>query len=292
MHFVNIFSKLKKYKSNIGFILLIVVGLSIVLYPTISNWWNQRFASQMVNEYDRLTESKDIDFKTEITKARQYNKNLSPKSVPDAFSAKEHKRDIEYEKCLNIANNSMMGYVKIPNIDVELPIFHYTDEETLKKGVGHLCGSSLPIGEKGTHAILSAHRGLPSAKLFTDLNLLRKKDKFYLHILNKKMAYEVDSIKIVKPNQTSSLQAVKNEDYVTLMTCTPYGVNSHRLLVRGHRVPYKENSAIESRKNMNHLVKIVLCIIIGCVVALVVAKILEKRKYIDKKFVFRKWRRK
>ncbi|MBF1351629.1 MAG: class C sortase [Mogibacterium diversum] len=273
------FSKREKsFKSFIGIALLFIVGLSIMLYPLVSNWWNQRFAKQMVQSYNRAIKHGNVDFDKELERARVYNRELSPKAVPDAFSSKENKRDMEYEKCLNINKDSMMGYIIIPAIDVELPIFHYTNEEVFQKGAGHLCGSSLPIGGKGTHAVLSAHRGLPSAKLFTDLDLLKKGDKFYLHIMNKKMAYEVDSIKVVKPSNTKSLQVQKGKDYVTLVTCTPYGVNSHRLLVRGHRIPYDGHNASVKRTNIGHIFKVIVCILIGCGIAIIIGRVLDKRK--------------
>lgn len=288
MQAIDIRNLIKQNRGVIGIALLFIIGLSIMLYPAVSNWWNQRFARQMVQSYDEMMHKGDIDFNKEIKKAKKYNRELSPKSVPDAFSAKEHKRDLAYEKCLNPGGNSMMGYIKIPAIDVELPIYHYTNDGVFKKGVGHLCGSSLPIGDNGTHAVLSAHRGLPSAKLFTDLNLLKKGDEFYLHILNKKMAYEVDSIKVVRPNQTSSLQIEKGKDYVTLITCTPYGVNSHRLLVRGHRVPYKETDSSVRRTNASHLIRIFLCILAGCGMAVIMGRFLDRRK--KKMSIFNIWR--
>ena len=274
----NFIKRNNSFKSVVGITLLFIVGLSIMLYPLVSNWWNQRFARQMVQSYDRAVKHGHADFNKEFERAKVYNRELSPKAVPDAFSSKENKRDMEYEKCLNINKDSMMGYIIIPAIDVELPIFHYTNEEVFQKGVGHLCGSSLPIGGEGTPAVLSAHRGLPSAKLFTDLDLLKKGDKFYLHIMDKKMAYKVDSIKVVKPSKTTSLQVQRGKDYVTLVTCTPYGVNSHRLLVRGHRVPYDGQNASVKRTNIGHIFKVILCILIGCGIAIFIGRVLDKRK--------------
>ena len=274
----NFIKRNNSFKSVVGITLLFIVGLSIMLYPLVSNWWNQRFARQMVQSYDRAVKHGNADFNKEFERAKVYNRELSPKTVPDAFSSKENKRDLEYEKCLNINKDNMMGYIIIPSIDVELPIFHYTNEEVFQKGVGHLCGSSLPIGGEGTHAVLSAHRGLPSAKLFTDLDLLKKGDKFYLHIMDKKMAYKVDSIKVVKPSKTTSLQVQRGKDYVTLVTCTPYGVNSHRLLVRGHRVPYDGQNASVKRTNIGHIFKVILCILIGCGIAIIIGRVLDKSK--------------
>lgn len=269
---------LSKNKGIIGIILLFLIGLSVLLYPTVSNWWNQKFANQVIKDYDKKIASGEIDFKKEFKKAEDYNNHLSPKVVPDAFSAKEHKRDKAYEKCLNVAGGGVMGYVVIPVIDVKLPIYHYTSEKVFKKGAGHLCGSSLPIGGIGTHAVLSAHRGLPSAKMFTDLNLLKKGDCFYMHILNRKMAYKVDQIKTVKPSKTEALQIDKNCDYITLVTCTPYGVNSHRLLVRGHRIPYNvESEHSDARRDVKHILIVLLSILIGGGLAVVVMRIVGKK---------------
>ena len=159
--------------------------------------------------------------------------------LPDSFAVAEaSSRDEAYMACLNINDDEVMGIVEIPKIDVELPIYHTTDEDVLQIGAGHLEGSSLPVGGESTHAVISAHRGLPSATLFTDLDQLVEGDHFLLHILDDTLCYEVDQITVVEPDQTESLSVVEGEDLVTLLTCTPYGVNTHRLLVRGHRVPY------------------------------------------------------
>lgn len=236
-------------KSTIGIILLFLTGLSILLYPTVSNLWNEHRDKQLISVYNAKVSKSGTNWKKEFAKARAYNRDLRPKSVPDAFSSKAGHRSAEYERLLNVTDDGMMGYVDVPSIRVKLPVFHYTTKSVLKKGAGHLLGSSLPVGGKGTHAVISAHRGLPSAKMFTDLDQLKEGDQFYLHILNKVLAYQVDQTKVVKPTQTEALAAVKGKDYVTLLTCTPYGVNSHRLLVRGHRVPY--NPAEKARTHHN-----------------------------------------
>lgn len=269
-------------KRNFGLIaaaVLLLAGLSVLLYPSISDMWNRHLANLAISEYDASIKKSGTDFKKEFEKAKEYNRNLSPKSVPDAFSAKEGHRDRAYEECLNVNGDGIMGYVSIPSIDVKLPINHYTTKKVLKKGAGHLCGSSLPVGEKGSHAVISAHRGLPSAELFTNLNLVRKGDKFSIHILNKKTAYEVDRIEVVKPTETKSLQISKGKDYITMMTCTPYGINSKRLLVRGHRIPYE--SGIERnlhRKDRIHIAMVLLCILSGGLLAFIAVKIFDLRK--------------
>ena len=178
--------------------------------------------------------------------AQEYNEQIKQESVPDAFSVRDGQTDSTYESLLNLNGDGMMGYVEIPVIDVSIPIYHYTTDESLEKGAGHLFGSSLPVGGKSTHCILSAHRGLPSAKLFTDLNLVEEGDVFYLHVLGKTLAYEVDQIFTVLPEQTESLGITDGDDYVTLVTCTPYAVNTHRLLVRGVRTKYVEEEVTKN----------------------------------------------
>lgn len=175
-----------------------------------------------------------------MKEAQEYNASHSKNVIIDAFTDEAGESDEEYENLLNPQGNGIMGSIMIPSIDVNLPIFHGTEEEELRAGCGHLQGTSLPVGGQGTHAVLAAHRGLPSAKLFTDLERLKCKDIFYITIMNEKIAYEIDQIKTVLPEETEELEIVKDEDYVTLITCTPYAVNTHRLLVRGHRIPYEE----------------------------------------------------
>ena len=173
----------------------------------------------------------------------------------------------------------MMGYISIPAIDVEITIYHYTNEGTLKKGAGHLLGSSLPVGGEGTHSVISAHRGLPSAKLFSDLNLLGNGDSFYIHILDRTLKYEVDQVLVVEPDQTESLAMVAGKDYVTLVTCTPYGVNTQRLLVRGHRVPNDEATPDAAKKrDYKKLLITLLCVIAGIALAYVITKLMDRKR--------------
>jgi len=226
---------------NSGFVLLFVIGLSILLYPTVSNMWNQHRAEMLMTDYEQvITETDDEEISREFEKVTEYNKTLLGQPVPDAFSIREDVKDAQYESLLNPAGSGIMGTIEIPVIDVKLPIYHYTTEEVLEKGVGHLFGSSLPMGGKGTHAVISAHRGLPSAELFTNLDRVKIGDRFYIRVYDEVMAYEVDQILTVLPDETQSLATEEDKDLVTLMTCTPYGVNTHRLLVRGHRVEYEE----------------------------------------------------
>lgn len=222
--------------------LVFLMGLSLLLYPMFSNWWNQRRQSQMIDDYTEQTQQISDDDSAEwLAKADAYNKTLKGKGVPDAFAEVSPKEDKEYQSQLAFRDDGMMGYIKIPRISVNLPIYHTTSEESLQKGVGHLQGSALPVGGKSTHCVLSAHRGLPSAALFTDLDMLQIGDHFYIYVLDRSLEYEVDQIKVVQPDQTQDLNVESGKDLVTLVTCTPYGVNTQRLLVRGHRVPYDEN---------------------------------------------------
>lgn len=235
---------MKNWRSKIIIAVLFTAGLSLLLYPLVSNQWNNRRQKKLITEYEEVVAEAGaaIDYSGELTRAATYNAELSPKILPDSFAVASNlvSEDREYLSCLNLAGNGMMGIVEIPKIAVRLPIYHTTSEEVLQAAAGHLEGSSLPVGGEGTHAVISAHRGLPSATLFTDLNLLEEGDYFLLDILDEVLCYRVDMISVVEPDDTQALSIVPGKDLVTLMTCTPYGVNSHRLLVRGSRVPYEE----------------------------------------------------
>ena len=224
---------MKKTKSTVFMLLFFFMGLIVLLYPSISNYYNQKVQSEAVSSYEKLLSSyKDTDYTEIFNKAYEYNKKLLKVKNP-LINYDEVKN---YNKILDINNNGMMGYIEIKKIGIELPIYHGTNNDVLSKAVGHIEGTSLPVGGIGTHSVLSAHRGLPSSKLFTDLDKLEIGDTFEITILNQKLTYEVDKIEIVKPTQTKSLAIDSNNDYVTLMTCTPYGINTHRLLVRGKRI--------------------------------------------------------
>ena len=243
--------KRKTNKLIIGIIFL--AGLSLLLYPFVANQWNNYRQKQLISSYEQTVSEKDaaheIDYDAELQKAEAYNEALLPSILPDSFAvaAASDKEDQSYMDALNIAGDEMMGIVEIPKIDIKLPIYHTTDEDVLKQAAGHLEGSSLPIGGKSTHAVISAHRGLPSASLFTDLDQMKVGDHFLLHVLDETLCYEVDKISVVKPEDTSALAVEDGQDLVTLLTCTPYGVNTERLLVRGHRVPYVEEEVKEEK---------------------------------------------
>ena len=210
-----------------------------MLYPVISSMMNSGKAQVVITDYsDTIADNSNNKNQELIDEARKYNSNLSSVNIVDAFSNPKEDESDEYRNILNINENGMMGYLSIPKIDIKIPIYHGTSNEVLQKGVGHFEGSSFPVGGKGTHAVLSAHSGLPSARLFTDLNQLRVGDMFYIYILDQVFAYKVDQVLVVEPSDVEALGLQKGEDYVTLVTCTPYAVNTHRLLVRGTRVEY------------------------------------------------------
>ena len=229
---------MKKNRSNIILILIFLVGLSVMLYPTVSDYVNQKNQSRAVASYSEEVENlSDVDYQAYFDAADDYNRRLA--ETPDAFYRPEEVSG--YTDTLDVSGTGIMGYITIPKIGVELPVYHGTSDGVLQVAAGHLEGSSLPVGGAGTHAVISAHRGLPSAKLFTNLDELEVGDTFTITVLDRELTYEVDKISIVLPTEVDELKVVDGKDYVTLMTCTPYGINTHRLLVRGHRVTAPEN---------------------------------------------------
>lgn len=228
----------------IGIIILFLAGLSLLLYPLVANQWNSYRQSRLISTYEGqvsdLENGDGIDYEAEWERARAYNASLLPSILPDSFAIAQasDEPDSEYMASLNLTGDGMMGIVEIPKIAIKLPIYHGTSDEVLQQAAGHLEGSSLPIGGESTHAVISAHRGLPSASLFTDLDQMKIGDHFLIHVLDNTLCYEVDQILVVEPEDTDALAVEEGEDLVTLLTCTPYGVNTQRLLVRGHRVDY------------------------------------------------------
>ena len=227
-------------------ILAFLLALLITLYPVISNYINERYASEIHTAYEEIIQQADNSALLEAKKqAIAYNEAITPGTAGEAYSQvalTDASRD--YESQLNIAGDGTMGYVEIPKICVNLPIYHGTGNDSLERGVGHLLGSSLPVGGTSTHAILTGHSGMATQKMFTDLEQLSVGDVFYLHILDETLAYQVDRIKTVLPYDTSLLGITSGRDYCTLVTCTPYGINTHRLLVRGTRIAYEEAEVI------------------------------------------------
>ncbi|MEX2784206.1 class C sortase [Streptococcus sp. H49] len=229
---------LKKHITAISLTGVFLVGLGLLAYPTVSDYWNSFHQSEAIMDYAKSVSDMDSEAYDEIlASAKAYN---AQNKMNWNFSKEDRE---QYEKELNFNKNGIMGYINIPKIDIKLSIFHGTDESVLQTSIGHLEGTSLPIGGTGTHSVLSGHRGLPSARLFSDLDKLREGDVFTLHILDETLTYEVDQIRVVEPTDLSQLQIDPDKDYCTLVTCTPYGINTHRLLVRGHRIDNLDGNA-------------------------------------------------
>lgn len=251
--------KHKKEKQFYIAIFCFIVGFCLLLYPTVSNFINERHSSHVISNYEKtVKDMSKTDYSIEFAEAKKHNEFLAQQGFLAAGVDMENRDELNsYNRLLNVTDDGVMGDIQIPKIQVNLPIYHTTEESVLQSAVGHYVGSSLPVGGKSTHAVLSGHRGLPSAELFTELDKLEKGDVFYIEVLNKKLAYQVDKIKTIDPEKAgSNLDIVKGKDYVTLMTCTPYGVNTDRLLVRGKRIPYKkaeEKKEIQKGKKIAHL---------------------------------------
>ena len=232
---------MRGHKTVIFLTLGFLVGICILLYPAFSDYWNSKTQSRAITDYESvLKDLEPEDYTAIFEKAYAYNKELYETDFP----LTDYKQVSGYYDTLRITDNDMIGYLKIDRIGVELPIYHGTSDKVLSKGVGHLEGSSLPVGGENTHCVLSAHRGLPSAKLFTDLDRVEKGDTFQIIILDQVLTYQVDFIKVIEPTDISDLRIIDGGDYCTLFTCTPYGINTHRLLVRGVRIETIEEKPI------------------------------------------------
>lgn len=229
---------MKKNMSTIILVFILIIGLSLLLYPSVSDYWNSFHQSRAIANYDAAVSQLDeTDYEKIFAQADSYNHRLSELRFPMMY----YDQVDGYEDALNISNTGIMGYINISKIGVELPIYHGTSEGTLQVAVGHLEGTSLPTGGNGTHCVLSSHRGLPSAELFTNLDKMEEGDTFSITVLNRMMTYEIESIVIVEPEEVDSLSIQEGRDLCTLVTCTPYGVNSHRMLLTGHRVENPED---------------------------------------------------
>ena len=224
---------MKKSKIGLLLVLMLFVGVCGLLYPSVSQYWNSKTQSRAISNYQEILASiSPEDFTAYFEAAQQYNLDLSALSFP----LTDHDRLQNYNEILNVSGNGVMGFITIPKIGIELPIYHTVGNEVLNIACGHLEGSSLPVGGESTHCVLSAHRGLPHARLFTDLDKLEPGDTFTLTVLDRTITYQVDQVKVVRPDDLNDVQIIPGEDLCTLLTCTPYGINSHRLLVRGTRV--------------------------------------------------------
>ena len=273
---------MKKNKNRITTLLLALVflaGLSLLLYPTVSDYWNSFHASRAVAAYAQEVADLDgAEYDALLEAARDYNARVPERSNTFALTEAEQ---AEYQSLLNMDGTGIMGYIEIPNIKLSLPIYHGTEESVLQIAVGHLDWSALPVGGEGTHCVLSGHRGLPSAKLFTNLDQLREGDTFTLRVLDEVLCYEVDQIRVVEPQDTDALLPEPGQDLCTLVTCTPYGVNTHRLLVRGHRIETPDSAdAIRVTSDAMQIEPILVAPAVGVPLALlaVAALLLSDRR--------------
>ena len=278
---------MRRKLSGILFGLLFLVGFGILAYPTVSNQWNTYRQSRLISNYEQaVSDMQPEDYTKEWEAAREFDSTLVQNNIyGDVFGSDDvDMKDTGYWKVLNVAGDGVMGYLSIPKINIKLAIYHGTAEDVLQTGIGHMNGTSLPIGGESTHSVLAAHRGLPAARLFTDIDQLKQGDMFYIHVLDETMAYQVDQIldmvdKDDHETLEEALQIQEGEDQVTLFTCTPYGVNSHRLLVRGTRVPYNGEEEVESTPVDSMLRAIqnyyMLYLILGLAVTLLVILIMK-----------------
>ena len=233
---------MKNHRSTILLILILLIGLSLMLYPSLADWWNSFHSSRSIASYvEQVANIDDAQYKELWGAAWDYNQSLLHR--PNDFLLSDEQKEI-YKSLLDFGGNGIMGYIEIPVIDVMLPIYHGTKESVLQIAVGHLDWTSLPVGGAGSHCVVSGHRGLPSARLFTDLDKLKVGDVFMLHVLNEILTYEIDQILIVEPQDTDPLLIEPGKDLCTMITCTPYGINSHRMLVRGHRIESQEEAKV------------------------------------------------
>ena len=259
-----------------------LIGAGILLYPTVSNLWNERFHHMMISAYDTEVEQlPDAEKARMLEEAREYNAQHTHNVIMDAFDdGNDYVLTHPYDTMLAIDETGMMCHLEIPKINERMVVFHGISAKVLEKGVGHIEGTSLPVGGESTHTVLSAHRGLPSAKLFTDLDKIVVGDQFYIHVLDEHLAYEVDQINVVLPEEVSLLDIVPGEDLATLVTCTPYGVNTHRLLIRGHRVPYvpPEEPTKTMWEKMSELKFAIITLLTALLIADIVFIILRLKK--------------
>ena len=272
---------MRKKSTTIILLLILFTGLSLLLYPTVSDYWNSFHQSRAIASYTAQVEEMDpADYEAMWNAAAEYNQRLLA-DTGDRYRMTEAEEE-EYESLLDVTGTGVMGYVEIPKLKTSLPIYHGTDAAVLQIAIGHLAGSSLPVGGEGTHCVLTGHRGLPSAKLFTNLDEMVEGDTFSLHVLDQTLTYEVDQIRVVEPQELDDLEIEEGKDYCTLVTCTPYGVNSHRLLVRGHRIADQQNASVpaDAVQIDRFLVSpVVAAVLIGLVLIIIlIRRVLRRRK--------------
>lgn len=274
---------MKKHLFTVIIVCVFLFGLSLLLYPTVSDRWNTFHQSHAVASYiEKVSTMKDDEYNNILNQAREYNSTVTDKGIKFRLSDGELK---QYESVLNITDSGIMGYVEIPKINCKLPIYHGIDDSVLQVAIGHIAGTSLPVGGESSHCVISGHRGLPSAMLFTDIDKLEQGDTFAIHVLDETLYYEVDRIRIVKPEQTKDLRITKGEDYCTLVTCTPYGVNSHRLLVRGHRLQNQKDSSVRVTADAIQYEPIIIVPIIALPILIVLIIIFFIRERLRKRSI-------
>ncbi len=265
--------------TTIVLVLILLVGLSLLLYPSVSDYWNSFHSSRAISAYaEDVANLDEAQYEEMWSAARAYNRALAERSTNFALSDAQKE---EYEKLLDISGVGIMGYLEIPELNMSLPIYHGTEESVLQIAAGHLEWSSLPVGGESSHCVISGHRGLPSAKLFTDLDKLQEGDVFVLRVLDEVLTYEVDQIRVVEPSQVSDLEIVEGSDLCSLVTCTPYGINTHRLLVRGHRIEnIQESQTIRVTSDAMQIEPLIVAPIVATPVLLLllVLLLLPKRK--------------
>ena len=270
--------KIRKFLPNIIVTIMLVVGIGLLSYPTVSDFINELHSSKSIGSYVENTENLSKEQKDKMLKeAREYNKELLYKNNRYHLNQEEKNR---YNSILDVTDTGIMGYMEIPKLNIYIPIYHGVDEGTLQIAAGHIPGSSLPVGGESTHSLISGHTGLPSAKLLTDMDQLKEGDIFLIYVLDEVLAYKVNQIKTVLPSEVDSLDIEQGKDYVTLVTCTPYGVNSHRLLVQGERTEYNG-----PRQDINDVIrktnmKLIVILVVGVtgVVCLVLAYLMKRRR--------------
>ena len=272
---------MRKRLTTVILLLVLLTGLSLLLYPTVSDYWNSFHQSRAIASYTAQVEEMDpADYEAMWNAAAEYNQRLLA-DTGDRYRMTEAEEE-EYESLLDVTGTGVMGYVEIPKLKTSLPIYHGTDAAVLQIAIGHLAGSSLPVGGEGTHCVLTGHRGLPSAKLFRNLDEMVEGDTFSLHVLDQTLTYEVDQIRVVEPQELDDLEIEEGQDYCTLVTCTPYGVNSHRLLVRGHRIADQQNSSVpaDAVQIDRFLVSpVVAAVLIGLVLIIIlIRRVLRRRE--------------
>lgn len=260
-------------------VILFLAGLAVLLYPTASDWWNTRQQSRKIADYvDEVAVMDDERYNEMWEAAKEYNASLLEQGEPDSLTEEQK---AQYNKMLDVAGNGVMGFINAPSIGCTLPIYHGTDDDILQEAIGHLDWTSLPTGGADTHCVLSGHSGLPSAKLFTNLEKMKEGDIFTLHVLDEVLTYEVDQILVVLPEDLDSVRIVEGQDYCTLVTCTPYGKNTHRLLVRGHRIENVDEPKVDYSKANDTVIEpalLAVLIAVPVIVILLVILLLQNRR--------------